>query len=316
MSNLAGYYSSKGKPLPSLAERAKTYENLGLGSAASYRGTPAQNATLLWKLKERGKDVLNSSLASEAGNNAPIFLQTYDGLNVLLEKIRTLFFPNVVNSPSQPCPKQRSNQKIPKPTPSSSAPGGSINYDEMYAPKGKGYRDDQIASYSHYNVPIERTEGRIAGNSRIHGDASDETQRASIDLIVREVKSRGLSDGDAAYVLSMAYIESGFNPDAAAGTTSASGLGQFIDKTGAHYGLGSNNRFDAEANAGALVDAYEDAKKWAEKNHPNDVDVYIYAYHHDGPSLKYGGVDLAREEVIPRADMFLKALNPNMSVLP
>jgi putative chitinase len=54
-------------------------------------------------------------------------------------------------------------------------------------------------------------------------------------------------------VLAIAHTESGFNPDAAAGTTSASGLGQFVDKTGEAYSLNDNNRWDVNAQADSLV---------------------------------------------------------------
>ncbi len=47
------YYSAWGKTLPSLSERAKMYEALGLGSTDSYAGTAEQNTRLLNVLKER-----------------------------------------------------------------------------------------------------------------------------------------------------------------------------------------------------------------------------------------------------------------------
>lgn len=50
MATLYEYYTSKGLPMPSLTERAKTFESLGLGSAASYGGTASQNSLLLGKL--------------------------------------------------------------------------------------------------------------------------------------------------------------------------------------------------------------------------------------------------------------------------
>jgi hypothetical protein len=49
--------------------------------------------------------------------------------------------------------------------------------------------------------------------------------------------------------LGIAQIESGMNPNAKAGTSSASGLFQFVDGTAAQYHL--RNKFDAEANADA-----------------------------------------------------------------
>lgn len=48
---LYSYYTSQGKALPSISERAKTYESLGLGKANTYTGTAAQNTSLLGKLQ-------------------------------------------------------------------------------------------------------------------------------------------------------------------------------------------------------------------------------------------------------------------------
>lgn len=53
----------------------------------------------------------------------------------------------------------------------------------------------------------------------------------------------------AGIALGIAQIESGMNPNAKAGTSSAGGLFQFVDGTAAQYHL--RNKFDAEANADA-----------------------------------------------------------------
>ena len=88
----------------------------------------------------------------------------------------------------------------------------NVQYDGMYAPKGKGYKAEQVASYSHYNVPIDTAEGRPAGNSRIWGDAPPETQKASIDAILKSAEAQGLTRDETAHVLAIAYTESGFKP--------------------------------------------------------------------------------------------------------
>lgn len=53
-STLYDYYSSQGKPLPSVADRAPLYQSLGLGSAGAYFGTAEQNIALLGKLTSQG----------------------------------------------------------------------------------------------------------------------------------------------------------------------------------------------------------------------------------------------------------------------
>jgi hypothetical protein len=49
---LYDYYKTKGQSLPSVAERAKTFESLGLGSSAGYKGTYEQNVSLLSALQK------------------------------------------------------------------------------------------------------------------------------------------------------------------------------------------------------------------------------------------------------------------------
>lgn len=129
-----------------------------------------------------------------------------------------------------------------------------------------------------------------------------------IDILVDASKDYDLSRDDLAMVLAIARVESGFNPDAAAGTTSASGLGQFTDATALSYDISSDEqRFNAKTSAEALVRHYLDNKKLAAQ-HYSGRDLYemIYAYHHDGPALKYGGREISRSEVMPKYDIYLK----------
>ena len=123
-----------------------------------------------------------------------------------------------------------------------------------------------------------------------------------IDTIIESAREKGLSPRETAHVLAIARVESGFNPDAAAGTTSASGLGQFIDKTGNHYHLNSRNRFDVGAQSDALVDHYIDNRTLAHKR--GQGEEYIYKYHHDGPTRDYGGLTLSEKKVMPYVDKY------------
>lgn len=168
----------------------------------------------------------------------------------------------------------------------------------LYAKKGKEYRKDQIVDWSYINDPL--VEGGVRGNSRVWGDASIETQNAVIDRIVAKGRADGLNDRDIALVLAIAKHESGFNPDAAAGTTSARGLGQFINRTGETYGITEGNQWDLDAQIDALIAHTKDNKKLAE----GKGEEYIYAYHHDGPSLSYGGLDISKNKVMPLVNQF------------
>jgi hypothetical protein len=162
----------------------------------------------------------------------------------------------------------------------------------------KGGTPDKVEAWSRFNEPIPN-DGKPHGNSRRHGDASPAVQAHVIDTIIGECQRRGLSREDTAHVLAIARVESGFNPDAAAGTSSASGIGQFITKTGSSYGLNDNNRFDIKANTRALVDHYIDNKALAMANGKDAA--WVYKYHHDGPSKHSGGLGLAHKEVLPYA---------------
>lgn len=173
-------------------------------------------------------------------------------------------------------------------------------YESLIQPAGRQYRNNQVKAWSHYHEPIDRSVGRLAGNSRVWGDASPDVQSRVIDTLISASRERGLSPRETAYVLAIARIESGFNPDAAAGTTSASGLGQFIDDTGRGYGLGSTNHFDVDAQAGALARHFMENRDLALSR--GQGEEYVYKYHHDGPSRDYGGLGLSRSEVAPWLD--------------
>lgn len=168
----------------------------------------------------------------------------------------------------------------------------------LYAKKGKGYKDSKIKSYSYYKEPI--VEGGVRGKSRIHGDASIKTQNTVIDQIVSKGREAGLSDRQIAMTLAIAKHESGFNPDAAAGTTSARGIGQFVNETGKVYGITKDNQWDLDTQVDALI-----AHTIYNYNLAKGKDeAYVYAYHHDGPSLKYGGLDISKNTVMPLVDKF------------
>ena len=171
---------------------------------------------------------------------------------------------------------------------------------DLYAVKGKSYKKSQIKSWSHINDPM--VEGGVRGKSRVHGDASIDTQNTVIERIIQKGTERGLSDRDIAIVLAIAKHESGFNPDAAAGTTSARGLGQFIDDTGAAYGITDDNQWDLDTQVDALIDHTLDNKTRAESK--GQGEEYIYKYHHDGPTKDYGGLKISKDKVVPLINKF------------
>ncbi len=82
------------------------------------------------------------------------------------------------------------------------------------------------------------------------------TQTAAINALIHAAAAHNLGVDDTALLLAIVRRESGFNPDAAVGVSSASGLGQFPDGTGKEFGLTSANRWDLSAQANAAVEFF------------------------------------------------------------
>lgn len=174
--------------------------------------------------------------------------------------------------------------------------------EELYGKKG--VQAGKPAANSYFNTPI--IEGGLRGNSRKAGDVSPEVQQQIVNMIVETGSSLDMTDYEIAYALATARFESGFNPDAAAKTTSAKGVGQFVDKTGEAYNLTADNQWDASAQVQALlehtIDNFEMARK---KGYSNE---YVYALHHDGPSLDRGGLGLSKQNIMPFVPKYLELI--------
>ena len=70
INTLYEFYKTKGQKLPTIAERSKTYEQLGLGSAPSYQGTYSQNVALLDKLRIQPEQPI-PSVSTQSQPSAP-----------------------------------------------------------------------------------------------------------------------------------------------------------------------------------------------------------------------------------------------------
>jgi hypothetical protein len=168
----------------------------------------------------------------------------------------------------------------------------------------KGVQSGNVATKSYFNEPI--VEGDLRGNSRAAGDVTPETQQEIVNKIVDVGSKLGMTDYEIAYTLATVRYESGFNPDASAKSTSARGLGQFVNETGKAYGLNVENQWDVDMQIQAVLEHTADNFRMAAKKGYSDD--YVYALHHDGPSLSSGGLGLAKKHVMPYVPKYLKLI--------
>ena len=172
-------------------------------------------------------------------------------------------------------------------------------YEYLRTKKGAAYRPDQIKdrSWIARKPTIDKTAGRIGGLSRIYGDIEPQMQDRVIDLLIEVATRYKMSYRDIAHILLFAKVESGFNPDAAAGTTSAAGLGQYTIDTvkevakpsvsklrlGFILDLKDEYVLDAERGAFGVLLSYMMCKEAATRYFsPDAVEESTYLFHHEG----------------------------------
>lgn len=199
-------------------------------------------------------------------------------------------------------------------------------YEYLHSPKGAAYRSGQIKEYSWLKLKpqVDSSIGRLAGNSRVHGDASREVQSRVIDLLVEVGVRYKLSYRDIAHMLLLAKVESGFNPDAAAGTTSAAGLGQYTKATADEAAkdhiskrrlkftldLRGEHVFDAQKGAYGVLLSYMICKERAISKFGNDYEASLYLFHHEGWYFR------ARKEELESAKLKAVYQVMNTKILP
>ena len=167
------------------------------------------------------------------------------------------------------------------------------------------YKSSTSVDHSNFKQPI--VEGGLRGNSRLAFDADIKVQNKVIDLIVEESKAQGLSAKETAMTLAIARHESGFNPDAASNLSSASGVGQFINETGDHFGLDDNNRWDANAQVKALVAHTKKTYDYVRRT--KRPLSWVYKIHHDGYNHKDPkGLRIAEQSILPVYNEMLKTI--------
>ena len=169
---------------------------------------------------------------------------------------------------------------------------------ELYGKKGV-----QPISRSYFNKPIP--EGELRGKSRKSGDIDVESQQEIISRMVEYGRRMELSDREIAIALATVRYESGFNPDAAAKSSSAVGLGQFVNQTWKNV-TGGTNRNSIDDQIQALFDLQVENTGIAERKGYGEE--YIYAMHHDGPSLQLDGLSKSKKHVMPFVPKYEKMI--------
>jgi Transglycosylase SLT domain len=141
------------------------------------------------------------------------------------------------------------------------------------------------------------------------------SQQASIRAVLFNARKADLSIEHQAVLLSIAEIESGFNPMARTPTTSACGLFQFVKATGERYGLTRKDCLDPWENAGAGIAHYMDnfenkLQKIALPPEGSERAFRLfelgYHLHHDGPQSKSASDKV--KTVVLRGTPFLLAV--------
>ena len=168
-----------------------------------------------------------------------------------------------------------------------------------------------------YHDPIDKTPGRIQGNSRRWGDATIETKTEVIREIIRSAKDLNYSLEETAFALLVARLESGFNPDAAALGSTAAGVGQLVERTGIGVGLSPEDAFDYQQNTKAMLLYIKDRMEFVKKRYP-DISTeeqfkYTYAHYHDGNILQYGGLEISAKQIMPNFNRLISMLKAKIS---
>ena len=171
--------------------------------------------------------------------------------------------------------------------------------EELYGKKGTD--NNTVVSWSHYNdaIPVE-------GYTRNAGGATKEVQQSIIKQIIQVGRTLQSTNEEIATALAIARHESGFNPYAAARTSSAYGIGQFVDGTGKEYGLNQQNRDDVGMQIQALIEFTQKNFETAKKRGKGLE--YVYKYHHDGSAVgaDSGGLALSQNKIMPFIPKYLK----------
>ena len=169
----------------------------------------------------------------------------------------------------------------------------------------KGSQAGAIASQSYFNDPVDKD-----GFTRNAGGAPESDQKNAIETIITVGRRLDATEEEIALALSFARYESGFNIYAAAKSSSAYGLGQFIDETGSGYGLNEDNKDDLNMQAQALIE-FTQYNVDLSKKRGKGLE-YVYKYHHDGPNENSGGLSKSKQHIMPFYPKYLELVRESI----
>jgi murein DD-endopeptidase MepM/ murein hydrolase activator NlpD len=189
----------------------------------------------------------------------------------------------------------------------------STIYEFLRCTKRANASGQEPAQDSHWlrTPKIEKPVSALCGFSRMHGDASPEIQDRIIDLLLEVGARYKLPYRDIAHLLLICKVESGFNPDAAALSNSAAGLGQYTDamikatsnaslskaRLSFALDLRAESVFDAERGTYALLLSYMRSKELAIANFGKEYENKLYLFHREGWSFNPTSEHLARSRL-------------------
>lgn len=128
--------------------------------------------------------------------------------------------------------------------------------------------------------------------------------------------SSDLSQEDQAILLATAELESGFNPNAQASTTSAAGIFQITKGTAKGLGLAEAERYNLNKNIKAGIALFKQNLRLLNKKFPDLVGdaraLKLYALHHDGPGLNSGGEEIGRAQLLPRLGKYRESVGADL----
>ncbi len=172
----------------------------------------------------------------------------------------------------------------------------NINYKAIFHPKVPSHPTRAERNSHYFYTPC----------SPNAADVSMQVQIESIDALITEAKKANFSVRDTAHMLAIVRHESGFNPYAATPSSSAGGLGQFIDDTWRGSNYSESQRWDMAAQVSAMIEQFKYIKRIA--HNKGKPEIYFYKYHHDGPKEDHGGLKKAKENIYPHITPIQEAI--------